>query len=96
MREREGRGWELLWAVPARSLALVSLSRKVRAVEGLGMLPGGWEAEHRKRAAARCLGCRVISQQESPAGSKPNHCHFTIHRITHLIQQMDALYMGKR
>lgn len=85
----------------ARSLAWVSLPSKTRAAEGLAKLPGIWEAEHQERSAARYLGFRIISQQESPGGPQPtnknqNHCHFTTHRITNLSQQTDALYTGKR
>lgn len=84
-----------------RGLALVSLPSKTRAVEELAMLPRRWEAEHQERAAARCLGFRVISQQESPGGPQstnrnPDNCHFTAHRMTYLNQQTGALYTEKR
>lgn len=99
--KREREGMEIALAVLARGLALVSLPSNSRAVEELTILPGRWEAEYQERAAARCLGFRVISQQESPGGPRPtnknpNHGHFTTHRITHLPQQTDALYTGKR
>lgn len=91
LQEREREGIGIVLADLARGLALVSLPSKTRAVEGLAKLPERWEAEHQKRAAARCLGFRVISQQESPGGPQPtnrtpNCCHFTTHRITHLTQ----------
>lgn len=56
-----------------RGLALVSLPSKTRAVEGLAMLSQRWEADHQERAAARCLGFRVISQQDSSTGSQPKN-----------------------
>lgn len=92
---------EIALADLTRGLALVSLPSKTRAVEGLAMLPRRWEADRQERAAARCLGFRVISQQESSGSQRqknktPNCCHFTTHRITHLTQQTDALYTGKR
>lgn len=62
LQEREWEGMGITLAVSGRGFVPVSLPRKVRVVEGLGMLPGSWEAEHQERFAARGLGCRVITQ----------------------------------